>query len=149
MDVFNSALLILQRHEGLKLKPYPDTGDTLAIGHGRNLMRKGITAEEAEFLLRGDVTAARDHLRTDTRTKDIYRHLTAARKVVLLDMVVNLGFGGVLGFKRMWAALKEGDHAKAAEEMLDSKWAKQVPKRAGELAQLMEKPEYLGEALRR
>ncbi len=148
--VFEDAVRILKRHEGLQLKPYPDTDDTLAIGHGRNLMRKGITAKEAEYLLREDVYEAKYHLQTDSRTKDIFRHLTAARKVVLLDMVVNLGFGGVLGFKRMWAALSAGDYEKATHEMLDSKWAKkQVPERAHELAELMRYPEGLGEALRR
>lgn len=149
MNVFDSAVQILKRHEGLKLKPYPDTGDTLAIGHGRNLMRKGITADEAEHLLRGDVYEAEHHLQTDSRTKDIYRHLTAARKVVLLDMAVNLGFRGLLGFKRMWAALCAGDYEKAGHEMLDSKWAVQVAPRGQELASLMRHPEQLGEALRR
>jgi lysozyme len=33
--------------------------------------------------------------------------------------------------------LKERDYKKAADEMLDSRWAKQTPNRAKELAEIM------------
>jgi hypothetical protein len=37
----------------------------------------------------------------------------------------------------MWRALKKNDYQIASEEMLDSKWAKQTPKRAEELSSVM------------
>jgi lysozyme len=52
-------------------------------------------------------------------------------------MIFNLGLYGVLGFKRMLAALREKDYLKASKEMLDSKWAKQVGYRAKKLASIM------------
>ena len=40
-------------------------------------------------------------------------------------------------FKKMWEALKQNNYHTASEEMLDSKWAKQTPKRAEELSSVM------------
>jgi hypothetical protein len=37
----------------------------------------------------------------------------------------------------MWKALGEGDYQTASEEMLDSRWAKQTPKRATDLSNVM------------
>ena len=37
----------------------------------------------------------------------------------------------------MWAALDSKDYEPAAAEMLDSKWARQTPERAEELAEIM------------
>ena len=52
-------------------------------------------------------------------------------------MAFNLGETRLRGFRKMWAALEEGNYATAAAEMLDSKWATQVKGRARDLAQLM------------
>ena len=52
-------------------------------------------------------------------------------------MVFQLGIGGVSKFKNMWKALGEGDYQTASEEMLDSRWAKQTPKRAESLSATM------------
>ena len=40
-------------------------------------------------------------------------------------------------FKRFWAALEDADYELAADEMVDSKWRKQVKQRAIELASMM------------
>ena len=44
----------------------------------------------------------------------------------MINMLFNLGLPRLLGFTNMWAAIQAGDYAKAADEMLDSKWAAQV-----------------------
>ena len=58
-------------------------------------------------------------------------------KEVIIEMVFQLGKTGVSKFKNMWKALKKKDYKKASFEMLDSKWAKQTPNRANELAKIM------------
>lgn len=68
--------------------------------------------------------------------------LDAVRFAVIVDMMFNLGYGGVMKFKNMRAALIVGDYNAAAEEMLDSKWARQVGKRAIELANMMQTGEW-------
>jgi len=119
-------------HEGLRLKPYRCTENKLTIGVGRNIEERGITATEAMFLLKNDIEAVEKELsRFDWFTKQ-----GEIRRRVLIDM----GFMGVprlLGFKKMIQALGADDYEKAAAEMLDSKWSRQVGGRAVRLATMM------------
>ena len=127
----------IKRHEGLRLKPYRCPAGKLSIGYGRNLEDVGILEAEAEVLLRNDVRRAVD---TATRCAAdhgvLFEALSEDAKVVLTDMAFNLGFR-LKGFRKMFAALREGDYEGAAREMLDSRWARQVGKRARELAEIM------------
>ena len=56
---------------------------------------------------------------------------------IIVEMVFQLGMGGVSKFKKMWAALENQDYAEASAQMLDSKWAKQTKNRAEHLAEIM------------
>mgnify|MGYP001449884353 CR=1 FL=1 len=56
---------------------------------------------------------------------------------IIVEMVFQLGMGGVSKFKKMWAALQNQDYEEASVQMLDSKWAKQTPNRAQDLAAIM------------
>ena len=58
---------------------------------------------------------------------------------VLIDMCFNMGSPRVSKFKKMFAALETQDYQTASKEMLDSKWANQVPNRARRLSEIMEK----------
>jgi lysozyme len=51
-------------------------------------------------------------------------------------MVFQMGVAGVSKFKRFLAAALAEDWQRAHDEMLDSKWAKQTPSRAKELARV-------------
>jgi lysozyme len=42
-----------------------------------------------------------------------------------------------MNFTKMWAALREGDFDKAADEAIDSKWAEQTPGRAYEVSEMI------------
>ena len=59
------------------------------------------------------------------------------RAEVLVDMAFNMGVGGLLNFRKMLAAIDQGDFGVAADEMLNSQWARQVGKRAEHLARQM------------
>ena len=61
----------------------------------------------------------------------------ACMKNILSNMHYNLGLTRLLKFKKMWAALEDNDFNTAADEMLDSRWATQVPNRANRLADRM------------
>ncbi|MFQ5421037.1 MAG: hypothetical protein ACE5EY_11830, partial [Anaerolineae bacterium] len=54
-----------------------------------------------------------------------------------INMAFNLGRTRLARFGKMWAAIHIGDYALAAEEMLDSRWARQVGERAHRLAEMM------------
>ena len=56
---------------------------------------------------------------------------------VLVNMCFNMGSPRVSKFQKMLAALEVQDYQTASKEMLDSRWARQVPNRARELAEIM------------
>ena len=121
-------------HEGYSPKPYLDTRGLLTIGFGRCLDTKGITRAEAEVLLDNDIVGAIDAL---TRRFPWFTRLDPIRQRVLVDMCIQLGLNGVANFKRMCAAIEAGDYDLAADEMIDSVWEGQAPKRVHRLAQMM------------
>ncbi len=127
----------LIRHEGLRLKPYRCTAGKLTIGIGRNLDDCGISQAEAYVMLINDIMNCEKQLQS--KIPDIYNGLDEVRKSVLLNMCFNLGINGLLGFKNTLAFVKAGDWERAANNMLVSKWAKQVGRRAIELSELMRK----------
>ena len=63
--------------------------------------------------------------------------LSATRKAVLVDMAFNLGHKRLAGFTKTLALIAAGNFSAAADEMLDSAWAKEVPKRAKRDSDLM------------
>jgi len=129
-------IAMLERHEGLRLKPYRCPAGKLTIGVGRNLEDAGISREEAYFLLNNDIYRALA-IAQEFLGREVWEKLSAPRQEVLVNMAFNLGAGGLAKFKRMRQAIIAGDYEKAAREMLDSNWARQVGSRATELAQIM------------
>ena len=70
------------------------------------------------------------------------------RRGLKLNMAFNLGVDGLLKFKNTLALLRsaiEGhaSYARVADGMLNSLWAKQVGRRADELARQMRTGEYI------
>ena len=60
-------------------------------------------------------------------------------KIIIIEMVFQLGKTGVSKFRNMWKALQQNppQYSVAAAEMLDSRWAKQTPNRAKEMSNHM------------
>jgi lysozyme len=104
------------------------------VGYGRNLDDAGITAEEAEFLLRNDVRRVFAEL---DRDMPWWRELSPGRQRALANMAVNLGLPRLKEFRLMLSALRRGDHEEAARQTLDSRWARQVGDRARRIAGLL------------
>ena len=130
----------LERHEGLRLKPYRDTVGVLTVGYGRNLENVGISRDEADFMLDNDI----DQVERQLKTVDEYWDLSPNRQTVIANMAFNLGFAGLMGFKKMWAAIERRDFVEASNQMLNSKWARQVGARAVELSEIMRTGEVNG-----
>jgi lysozyme len=129
----------LKRHEGLRLKPYQCTADKMTIGYGRNLDDVGISQAEAETLLTNDIARAETQL---LKALPWVKQLTQTRREVLINMAFNLGIVGLLKFKMTLSHIRAGRYASAADEMLKSRWALQVGKRANELAEQMRTGKY-------
>lgn len=137
----------LLHHEGLRLTVYDDaTGKPIeagsgpvignpTIGVGRLLTAdRGITEAEAYVLLDADIAEVERQLDHHIAW---WRDLDATRQRAMLSWAFNVGVGGVMKFKKALAAIRSGDWHEAHDQMLDSKWAKQVPTRARDLAEVM------------
>ena len=124
----------LRVHEGVRSRPYHDTVGKVTIGVGRNLDDKGLRPREIEFLLDNDVDEVMDEIAVELPW---FESLSQARQLVVADMVFNLGMPRFLEFKATIRAIRSGNYSAAAEQMLQSKWARQVGQRAKTLAGMM------------
>jgi lysozyme len=132
-DIVRAQLRI---DEGVRSKPYRDTVGKLTIGVGRNLDDVGLRPDEIDYLLKNDIAESVAAARALFQS---FNRLSGSRKAVLVNMAFNLGQTKLAQFKRLRAAVAAKDFQKAAAEMLQSAWAKQVGARADRLAKLMEK----------
>lgn len=139
---FSVALEELKKEEGFSGKVYKCPAGKNTIGFGRNLDDVGITKEEAEFLLKNDIMKCDKEL---SELIPFYNKLNPARQYVILSMCFNLGFAGLLKFKKMLKAIQEENFTKASTEMLDSKWAMQVKNRAIKLSYIMKSGEIVND----
>ena len=117
-------------HEGFRSKPYQDTLGIWTIGHGLTY----ITRSESRVIVEGRLKAL--SIRWGVRRPWLIDHPPELRDVIT-EMSFQMGFKGVLKFKKMWKALSVADYALAADEMLDSKWATQTPERALEMSEIV------------
>jgi lysozyme len=134
--MFDKAVLLkrLFDEESLQLKPYTDSVGKLTIGIGRNLTDNGITQSEATYLCINDIDKAIKDLQFYLPSFDSYPDMV---QLVLTDMTFNMGIYELLKFKNTLMFIKSGDYKSAAEEMLNSKWAKQVGQRAIDLSEIL------------
>jgi lysozyme len=121
-------------NEGLRLMPYQDSLGLTTIGYGRCLEINGITQDEADMLFTNDMNIVADELRKIFTDFDSLRY---SQQKCLMDMCFNLGSTRLRKFKKMITAIEAGDFNEAAVELLDSRYAIQLPRRAGDNAILM------------
>ena len=127
----------IKLHEGFVPRTYADSLGKKTIGYGHLCVEpeqwdddKEYTKEELNVVFEKDFNEAlnnAEHLISD-------RSINDTAKEVIIEMVFQLGIGGVGKFKNMWSALDRKDYGEASFQMLDSLWAKQTPARAGKLA---------------
>lgn len=133
----------LIEHEGIRKSAYQDSMGYWTIGAGRLIdARKnaGLSIDEIFYLLRNDI----DRTYQALVNYSWFKSLCDVRQGVLIELAFNVGVNGLLGFKRMIAALEPLNPALAAKEMLDSAWAKQVGEaRSKDMAQRMQLGRYI------
>lgn len=127
------ATKLIKKHEGLRLKPYRCSSQKITIGYGRNLQDNGISQEEADTLLQHDLDSAIK----EAESLPFFSSLNEPRQAVIVDMVFNLGLPRFGMFKKMIVAIERELWHVAANEMLNSRWARQVGKRANTLSEMM------------
>ncbi|MGI2068586.1 glycoside hydrolase family protein [Shewanella baltica] len=96
---------------------------TIGYGHRCSEEQSPITEAQADILLSADIEiaskmAARIHLDKNYEVND-----------VLTESVFQIGYAGLLKFKKMITALKNSAYKEAAAQMKDSRWYRHTPNR--------------------
>lgn len=129
----------LKEDEGRMPMMYNDPVGVKTIGYGHNLESGPPLSDLAmNQILLDDIADAERRC----RRFPWYEGLDDVRQAVIVNMAFNLGLGGLGGFRRMIDALVAARYDEAADEMLDSRWARQVPERARRLAAMMQSGEW-------
>lgn len=134
MTTASKLVKLLTLHEGYRQFPYRDTVGKLTVGIGINLDDTGLYLDEAQAVL--DLRLAKVAVELEKHLPWV-ADLDEVRACVLVDMAYNLGISGLLGFKNTLRFVKEGKYAEASYGMLQSKWARQVGRRATRLSTMM------------
>ena len=117
--------------EGLKLTLYKCPADKWTIGVGHNLESRGISEAIAMAILDEDI---------DTCERELKWHFPHWKdypdevQEVLIDLCFNMGITKLMQFKQTIEYINEGlatgNYTKAATELMNSNYAKQLPNRA-------------------
>lgn len=109
---------------------------TIGVGHLIDERRGGKLPDHIiDALLEYDIE---EHTKELLKELPWVAQLDEPRRAVMINMAFNLGVKGLLKFTNTLMFVREGDYAKAATNMLQSLWARQVGNRAKRLATQME-----------
>ena len=132
----------VKKHEGYRNKVYLDTLGKRTVGVG-HLCVEDFWEDDKEY---------EESFLMEILQKDLQEAIRGAKELmdehgcadideraeeIIIEMVFQLGRTGVKKFRNMWKALSEHNYVGASYEMLDSKWAKQTPNRAKDMAEQM------------
>jgi len=130
----------VKKHEGYRNKVYLDILGKRTVGVG-HLCVEDFWEDNKEYPEEMLMNTLKDDLKNAIEGAERLLKgcliLDSLAKEIIIEMVFQLGETGVSKFKNMLKALElQGgpDYQTAAIEMLDSKWAKQTPKRAASMS---------------
>ena len=134
MDM-DRLLASVKKHEGYRNKVYLDTLGKRTVGVG-HLCVEDFWEDDKEYeekflmtILEHDLSSAIKGA-NDLMAENGCMDMNEKAHEIIIEMVFQLGKTGVSKFKNMWKALSGLDYSTAADQMLDSRWAKQTPNRA-------------------
>ena len=134
MSDFKALIERLKVNEGFRSRVYQCSLGFDTIGYGFAIKDLELTEKEAEYLLANRVSQKHLHLLDNL---DWYSDMPPEVQGVILEMVYQLGFTGFTKFKKAISNMIDKNWKEAATEMLDSRWAKQTPNRANQLADIV------------
>ena len=127
---FKALIERIGTNEGFRSKPYQCTEGVWTIGHGLTW----ITEDESLSILSGRISELHLKLLDDL---DWYKDMPPEVQGVIIEMCFQMGFAGFCKFKKAIANMKDHNWKAAADEMLDSRWHRQTPKRSEQLADIV------------
>ena len=124
----------IKKHEGFVEHVYDDSLGIPTIGYGFAIKDLVLDEDIAEDILIRKLERLKRNANSRFRWLE---DMPVVVQEVILNMCYQLGVTGVSKFRRAISALQEGDWDEAANEMLDSLWARQTPNRATELSNIV------------
>ena len=138
--VSDQLVTYMKEAEGFRALAYECPAVMLTVGNCKNIEDlPGLSEEQASGILQMVLINAAKEVDTFA-PKDIGPN----RRAALVAMVFQLGMPTVLKFKKMLAALEQGNWLEAADQALDSRWARQTPSRAKWVAEILKTGEMDG-----
>jgi lysozyme len=144
MSAREYAIIILEKEEGFREKPYYCSEQYPTYGHGFKigeryapLPDKTITLEESRKRLREWVDNLIYSLSNNADTKTAFNNCNHEQQAIMVSMAYQLGMYGILKFKKFIAALNNKDFKEAAKQMQDSLAARQTPNRFARQSRVM------------
>ena len=140
-ETYDKLLKSVREHEGYKNTVYLDTLNKKTVGVG-HLCVEDFWEDNKEY----EESFLMDILQKDLQNsidgaENLCKNLNISddAKILIIEMIFQLGKNGVSKFRNMWKALAENppNYEEASIQMLDSRWAKQTPNRAKEMASHM------------
>ena len=132
----------IKKHEGFRKKVYLDTLGKRTVGYG-HLCVEDYWEDDVEYTeAQLDRVFEQDFAKAEEAANRLCKDngcegIPQEAKNIIIEMVFQLGPTGVSKFRNMWKCLSEENMVGASYEMLDSRWAKQTPNRANEMANHM------------
>ncbi len=125
----------IEGHEGRVGYAYQDHKGywTIGIGHLIDERRGGKLPDHIiDLLCDWDIEQVITEL---DRNAPFWREVHKGARAALIEMGFQMGVPSLMKFRKMWAALKNGDYAEAHAQALQSKWARiDTPDRAKAVA---------------
>ena len=130
----------LEADEGIKYVTYKCSADKLTFGVGHMVLESdpeynqpvgtAVSADRVTECFNRDVGTV---IEESKRLYPQFDNLPEEVKLIICNMLFNLGLPTLSKFKDMQAAINDRLWDEAADAMLDSKWARQLPNRSGRL----------------
>jgi lysozyme len=138
MKNLNSLKEQIAKHEGYEPKVYKCTNGYDTIGYGFAIKDLYMDKEVADLILDQKINKLLKRISADEDWGDWFLEKPQAIQEVLINMIYQIGFSGVKRFRKTIQYIKDDNFLMAAEEMLDSKWARSdSPNRAKELSEII------------
>jgi lysozyme len=139
----------IEKHEGRRKKPYKCPAGANTIGVGWNMDANPLPKTIADYLKKyGEITDDMINILLNISVSNAIKDcldlfptwddISLNRRMALIDFVFQLGKTRASKFVHTIAAINTGRWEDAAENMKESAWFKQVPKRAQEVTDLIE-----------
>lgn len=117
----------LIQEESMQLFPYKCSANKLTLGVGRNIEDRGISDVTAMQMLEEDIDLCVEEL---ARNVTWWEEAPDGIQEVLIDLCFNMGISRLMLFTKTLGYMGSGEMKKAADELLNSRYATMVPNRA-------------------